>query len=329
MHDYHRLSQWGVNLAARLDMVDEASRILRGEANVELSGVSEEIEHDGDIRISTVRILREDAAQRLGKKMGRYITIDIPPVVEQTDIDNISEIVAEKLALLLPKLEDDSCVLLFGLGNNYATPDALGPQVVEKTFATRHIFSYELEQMRGTLRPLAALAPGVLGITGIETAEMIRGVSSHVNPTAMIVVDSLAAASLGRVGTTIQLTDSGISPGAGIGNKRQGIDCDSMGMPVIAIGVPTVVNSVVIIYEALTQMLENVREQGFTALPALDQSLLERVSAKVLSTFDGNLIVTPKDIDQLLSDAAEIIAGAIAQAVHPGVTKENYQDYLR
>lgn len=326
MNDYSRLS---AAFGARLDLVDEASQVLRGDANVEISGVSEQAEDYGHIHISTVEILREDAAQRLGKKMGRYITIDIPPVVNQEDIDIISELVGQKLALLLPELTDDSCVLLFGLGNNNATPDALGPQVVERTFATRHIFSHTQEQIEGVLRPLAALAPGVLGITGIETAEMIRGVAGHVQPAAMIVVDSLAAASLSRVGTTIQLTDTGISPGAGIGNNRQGVDTECMGLPVIAIGVPTVVNSIVIIYEALTQMLDYGKSQGFNVLPALDENLLEKVSTKVLKSFDGNLIVTPKDIDQLVTDAAEIIAGAVAQAVHPGVNRENYQDYLR
>ena len=329
MDDYRRFDLLGADFGARLDLVVEASRILRGEADMEIAGISEEIEQHGDIRISDIHVFELEAAKRLGKKPGHYITIDIPARVEQSNIDEISELTAQKISQLLPPLEEGKCILLVGLGNNQATPDALGPQVIDQSYATRHIFALDDSQIRGTLNSLAILAPGVLGVTGIETAEMIRGVASHVKPQAIIVVDSLAAASISRVGTTIQITDSGISPGSGLGNNRPGIDEQTMGFPVIALGVPTVVNSQVIIYEALNNFLEHVDQQGFKALPVLDHSLLDQISNQVLQNFNGSLVVTPKDIDQLVADAAQIIAAAVAQAVHPGVNVDNYYSYLR
>ena len=329
MDNYNRLSRLGLGFGAKLDLVVEASRILRGEADLEVAGVSEEVKQYGDIRISDIHIHDTIAAAQLGKKCGHYITIDIPSQVGQKNIDQISELAAQKISQLLLPLAENKCVLLVGLGNNQATPDALGPEVIDKTYATRHIFAQQAADVRGTLNSLATLAPGVLGVTGIETAEMIRGVAGHVKPQAMIVVDSLAAASISRVGTTIQITDSGIIPGSGLGNQRPGIDAETMGFPVIAVGVPTVVNSLVIIHEALNNFLDYANNHGFKALPALDNGLLEQVSNQVLQNFDGNLVVTPKDIDQLVLDAAYIIAAAVAQAVHPGVNRDNYYDYLR
>ncbi|MPN05548.1 Germination protease [bioreactor metagenome] len=183
--------------------------------------------------------------------------------------------------------------------------------------------------MDKNLRPICTLAPGVLGITGIETAEIIKGVVEHVHPVCIIAVDSLAAASIQRVGTTIQISDTGINPGAGVGNKRQPINKETMGIPGIAIGVPTVVNTSIIIYETLNSLLEYWREKGYTKIPAINKETVCDISKRMLSAFEGNMVVTPKEIDQLVMDISRIIAAGIAQAAHPGVNEENYHLYIR
>jgi len=318
-------------LAPTLDLITEATSILRGDANVEINGVSENVEQQGDIKIHTVEILNDLGAQRLQKMKGKYITIDIPEIQEQQEtIATISGIVAEKLKTLLPNpLRRNMCVLVIGLGNERATPDALGPQVISRTIATRHLFRYAPQDVEDNLFSLAALAPGVLGITGIETFEIIKGVTNAIQPQAVIVIDALSAASICRVGTTIQMADCGISPGSGLGTNNAALNKQSLGVPVIAIGVPTMINTSIILYETINNLLEYWDKQYKSSHPKVDDKTIKYIGDKLFQSFRGNLMVTPREIDQLVSDVSEILAASIAQAVHPAANVDNYRDYIR
>ncbi len=325
---------FAANQIPNLDLISEASQILRGSTNQEIDGISENIEQIDDIKITTIEVFSEDAAQKIGKKKGIYITIDIPTINSEDFIDSIAGVVGHSLKQLLPPFDVQSPILLVGLGNDQATPDALGPKVIEHSFATRHLFKLNDSQALDGLRPVAALAPGVLGITGIETAEIIKAVAKSIKPAAIIAIDSLAAGSISRLGNTIQITDSGINPGSGLGNKRMSIDKESLKIPLIAIGVPMVVNCQFIIYEALNLYYQEqaknwgqAQSQGQGYLQ--NQPSADFICRQVLANFEGNLIVTPKDIDQLIDDSAQILAAAIAQAIHPAVNEQNYRHYLR
>jgi len=316
-------------LGSTLDLASEAHSLLRGAENKEIPGVQEDVEQFPGIKVNTITILDAQGEKVMGRKIGSYITMEVPDIGHKKDIlTQVSSILAKKLRTLLPK-DQSSTMLLIGLGNNQATPDSLGPEVVNLTIATRHILTYAPEEMDKNLRPVCTLAPGVLGITGIETAEIIKGVVEHVHPICIIAVDSLAAASIQRVGTTIQISNTGINPGAGIGNHRQPINIESMGVPVIAIGVPTVVNTSIIIYETLSSLLEYWSEKGYKKIPEINKDTVENISQKMLSALEGNMVVTPKEIDQLVMCVSRIIAAGIAQAVHPGVNEENYHLYIR
>lgn len=319
------------NLGVSLDLALEAHELLRGATKQEIPGVQEDIETFPNAKVTTVTILNSQGESIMGKPMGKYVTIEAPEIrFNKGVIDEISSILAEQLKGML-KINPNGTVLLIGLGNWNATPDALGPHVVNFTTATRHLYEFAPEAVEEGMRPLCALAPGVLGITGIETAEIIKGVVDRVKPDCVIAVDALAAANISRISTTIQIADTGINPGSGLGNKRLGINQQSMGVPVIAIGVPTVVQASVIVNEALAKIKDSLAMNLNSALcsnyvnPALSQKIIQ----EMFQAFEGNLVVTPKEVDELIYNVARIIAAGVAQAVHPGVNEENYHNYLQ
>ncbi|MCL2817969.1 MAG: GPR endopeptidase [Clostridiales bacterium] len=314
--------------APTLDLANEAHSLLRGKENKEIDGDAEQIEKYRHAKVVTITIKDERGAKIMGKPIGRYVTIEAPDIRFDKNLEaEISAILAERLRQLLPPPSNET-ILLIGLGNDHATPDSLGPSVVDYTIATRHIKTYSPEVMGADLAPICVLAPGVLGITGIETAEIIKGVVAHVKPKCIIAVDSLAAASINRVSTSIQIADTGINPGSGVGNKRVPINEKTMGAPVVAIGVPTVVNTTVIIFETLSALVDFWEQEG-REIPRIDEKTLEFINGKLLSSFKGSMIVTPKEIDQLIQNIARIIAAGIAQAVHPCVNKNNYHLYIQ
>ena len=203
-------------------------------------GVSMQEQTRGSARIIRIVIDTDDAARRLGRPRGRYITIETPPVCESNGADDATHACAAELKSLLPK---SGPVLVVGLGNDRITPDALGPRAARQILATRHI-PRELAARTGlgALRPVAVIAPGVLGQTGIETGEIVHSVARDLSPAAVIVIDALASRSLDRLGRTIQLADSGISPGSGVFNARRELNAATLGAPVVSIGIPTVVD---------------------------------------------------------------------------------------
>lgn len=313
-------SQFFRNMGISLDLAMEAKEIIRGETGQEIPGVRMDLETYENASVSVVIIEDEAAQSIMGKPVGTYITIEAPIIKanNQQAHKEVAAIFAEQLKKMID-IPMESNILVVGLGNWNATPDALGPKVVEKCLVTRHLFNYAPQELQGGMRPVSAMAPGVLGLTGIETAEIIRGVAANTRPTIIVAIDSLAARSVKRIGTTIQIADTGINPGSGIGNKRVGINQETMGVKVLAIGVPTVTHAAVIAQDAIEKYIQSIGGKTGDASQAIQN---------VLEPFGGNLTVTPKEIDTLIEDTAIIISGGINMALHPGINPDDYAYYL-
>lgn len=318
---------FGINI----DLAVEAHDILRGQLGKEIPGVIVDREKYENSSVTIVKIIEEQAEQLMGKPRGNYITIEAPALRDNNRLaqKEVTEVLAQKLASLFD-LPENAEILVVGLGNWHATPDALGPRVIDKSMVTRHLHKFAPEELKGGMRSVSAIAPGVLGITGIETAEIIKGVVEKIKPELIIVVDSLAAGSVDRIATTIQIADTGISPGSGIGSNRSGINKDSMGVPVIAIGIPTVVNAAVIAQVTVEHFLEQLKANPmlYQIYKNLRPDFTQQVINEVLQPFTGNLMVTPKEIDTLILDTSKIVAGGISLALHPSITVEEYNMYL-
>lgn len=315
-----------------IDLAVEAHELLRGEAETEISGVRMDEENFDHATVTTIVIETDQGVQEMGRPQGTYITIDAPDVRENNYLihQEITKVLADKLVKLM-NLSESASILLVGLGNWNATPDALGPQVIDKSLVTRHLFNYTPEELKGKLRKVSAIAPGVLGITGIETAEIIRGIVEHVKPDLVIAIDALAAGSLDRIGTSIQISDTGISPGSGVGNRRTGITEETLGCRVIAIGLPTVVNAAIIANNCLEALFDELKTSPslYKIYKEFSPKALEQVLNRALSPYNGNLMVTPKEIDTLIQSTARIISGALGMSLHPGISQEEYQMYLQ
>ena len=269
-----------------------------------IDGVRSLRQTQNGVGISAITIFSEAGSSALGKPQGNYVTLELPDRLETASTRTAAqEILSQQLSRMLP---ERGTVLVVGLGNESITPDALGPKCVSLLFATRHI-SDELAKQTGlgSLRAVAAIAPGVLGQTGIETAEIIESLVQRVQPQAVLVIDALASCRLTRLGTTIQLTDTGIAPGSGVGNRRVELSVRTLGVPVIAIGIPTVV-------DATTLALDVLQANGVDApqTPPLAQSN-ERL-----------MMVTPKEIDLMVDRAAETLARGINCALQPDLSDE-------
>ncbi|NLY90434.1 MAG: GPR endopeptidase [Firmicutes bacterium] len=312
---------WG---AIRTDLAMETHQFLAEKSGSAVPGVESYTEQKGEAKVTRVIIQTPEAGQALGKKPGYYVTIESPALRgrDKDALEEVAQVIATELRTFIRgfNLSDEASALVVGLGNWNATPDALGPKVVEKILVTRHMFATSPPEKRGGLRPVCAVSPGVLGITGIETKEIVAGIVDRVKPSFLLVIDALASRSTERMGSTVQIANTGISPGSGVGNRRLGLSIESLGVPVIAIGVPTVVEARTIIHDALEQ-IGNLG--GFTA-----ETRRREVIDRVLSPYFQDLIVTPKEIDVLINDLSRALAGAINLALHPGVTAEEVFRYL-
>ncbi|WP_066639310.1 GPR endopeptidase [Desulfolucanica intricata] len=313
-----------------LDLAVEAHELLRGQTGQEIPGVIVNEEQYPNATVTIVKITEKSAEPLMGKPCGNYITIEAPIIRENNREAHkeVTQILSKHLSNLF-SLPEDANILLVGLGNWNATPDALGPRVIDYSIVTRHLYQYAPQELQGGMRSVSSLAPGVLGITGIETAEIIKGVVDKIKPDLIIAIDSLAARNVNRISTTIQLADTGISPGSGVGNQRKGINEETMGVKTIAIGVPTVVHAAIIVQDTFNQIFQAIGSnpslyQNFNISP----EIVQQATARVLEPFGGNLMVTPREIDDLIQETAKIIAGAISISVHPSITAEDYNLYL-
>lgn len=287
--------------------------------------------------VSRVRILDARGAARMGKPQGNYITIEAPGL-RQHDVelrDQVAQILAEELKALLPRPHKSSVTLVVGLGNWHVTPDSLGPLVVEELLVTRHLFEYAPNYVDEGMRSVCAIAPGVLGITGIETSDIIAGVVQKVQPTVVIAIDALAACNIERLGTTIQIADTGISPGSGVGSKRHALNRETLGVPVIAIGAPSVVYANTIVLDAMQKLTASLREAASDqvrvsgVLRDLSPEEQGQLVHEVLSPFWGNLVVTPKETDEQIRQLSKVIAGGLNVALQPGLETSDTLRYLQ
>ena len=258
--------------------------------------------------VHEVRILSEDAAREIGKPQGRYLTLELDALIrrEEDAFPRACKALSTLLRELLPH-PNDGPVLIAGLGNRMITPDAIGPQTADHVIATRHLVA-QSPAIFADWRPVSALAPGVLGQTGVETGEVICGVLDRVRPSAVIAVDALAAGRLSRLLRTVQLADTGITPGAGVGNARAALNKETLGVPVIAVGVPTVVDGATLAHEISSQL-------GQPACEALDD-------------LSQPVMITTRDIDREVADISRMIGYAVNMALHPHLSVADIDLYL-
>ncbi|NLF35349.1 MAG: GPR endopeptidase [Clostridiales bacterium] len=299
-------------LKRRTDLAAEAKEIWEQSARVQtrLSGVEASDSEREGFPVTTVRILDQAGAEALGKPVGNYITITLDGLARREEgafSRAVNALAGELLTLLA--LPAGAPALVVGLGNRAITPDAIGPKAAEHTMVTRHLVERMPEQF-GLFRPVAALAAGVLGTTGVESGELVRAVSGRIQPACVIAVDALASRSLSRVCRTIQLADTGIVPGSGVGNARAALNRETLGVPVVAVGVPTVV-------DAGTLCADILAEAG--------QSELE---PEALAGVTEGLMVTPREIDSQVADLAKVIGYGINLALQTGLTVEDVNMFL-
>lgn len=306
-----------------------------------------------NIKISRVVM---DKNNLLNKKEGNYITIELTDITNYEDRENVGKVLVNEIKDILNKnnIKDNYECLVIGLGNKKSTPDALGPMVIDNILVTRHLFELNADVKEG-IRKVSAIIPGVMGNTGIETIDIIKGIVDNVKPKFIIVIDSLCASSIERLNKTIQLTDTGIHPGSGIGNMRKEISKDTLGIPVIAIGVPTVVESVTIVNDTLEYMfmhlnylknnyetsklvvkrnnnyLDKIKSSKVSIedkeilggiIGSLDEEKKKDLISEVLNNINYNLIVTPKEIDFIIEKLANVISNSINNAINREV--DNY-----
>lgn len=346
----------------RTDLAREAHDLAREKRTdgSAIPGVRIEEEEDNGIRVSWIWVENDEGARELGKKPGTYLTLEVPGL--RSKDSKLQHRVAVRFAkefgrfLKETGVSDDAGVLVVGLGNWNVTADALGPFVVRHIMVTRHLFELLPEQVERGYRPVSAISPGVLGITGIETSEIVHGIVEKTRPDLVIAIDSLASRALTRVNTTIQVADSGISPGAGVGNRRKALTKETLGVPVISVGVPTVVDAVTIVYDTLNlamaylnremkkskaghpldpvnlpdlrelegqEVTQELKSQFFGLVGGLSPDEKRQLIHEVLTPLGQNLIVTPKEVDAFVADIGKVVADGLNCALHEAVTIEN------
>lgn len=315
------------------------------ESNIQKKKISDHIQ------VTTIEVNKE-LEKELNRKIGSYITIEFLDITNHEDQLEVEKCLEKELLLLFQKkkIKSEDTGLILGLGNRLSTADSLGPITLDKVLVTRHLFVLNTNVKKG-IRNVAAISPGVMANTGIETYDIITSIVEKINPSFLIVVDALASSSIDRINKTIQITDTGIHPGSGIGNNRHEISMDTIGIPVIAIGVPTVVESSIIVSDTIDyifkhlsyiknnydvnklvvghrngkQYLDSIQNQNLSEkekievsgiLGSLDEEKKKELIHEVLNSIDYNMIVTPKEIDFLIDKLSETIANAINKSLH-------------
>lgn len=313
----------------------------------EIDGIQSKVIMEDDIKVTEVK-LKKNGAQKLNKKIGNYITIEFDDVTDQYNFEKVEKVFVKYLKKLLKKnkLNENSSILIIGLGNEHSTPDALGPMTLEHILVTRHL--YILDELDSNYRVTSIFKPGVTGNNGIETSDMIAKVKESVHPDFIFVLDALSSSSVERVNKTIQMTDTGIHPGSGVGNNRKEISKDILGIPVIAIGVPTVVDAATITNNTIHYMyryFKYMRDEStkssyklkvgevnylkknidiskqekkdlFGILGSLEEEEIQSFLYEVLNPIGFNFMVTPKEIDFVLQKLSKLLGQGINQSLH-------------
>lgn len=327
------LSKYQIRTDLAIDCVEEKQ---------ELKGVKHNTEIIDGIIVTNVELSKNNI---LNKKQGKYITLEFEDVTDKKNKEKVINVLTDVLKETL-KLNKDSFGLIVGLGNDKSTPDSLGPLVVNDIIVTNHL--YLINELSSNYKRLAAINPGVMGETGIETSDIIDAVVKKIKPSYLIVIDSLASKSIERLNKTIQITDTGIHPGSGIGNKRKEISFETLGIPVIAIGVPTVVDATVIVSDTINFIYKNYafnkeymnnpkskltfnnvnylkkdlkenkkdKEELLGLVGTLDDEELQMLLYEVLNPIGYNLMVTPKEIDFVIDKLSNVISSSINNSIH-------------
>lgn len=331
-------------------------KLIRTDLVMELVDENNEdmvVEKLDDITITTVNVKKETSS-KIGKKEGIYVTISFDDITNFETREKVGKALEMEIAKIIKRLnikEDYEC-LVIGLGNVKSTPDALGPLVIQNTLVTRHLFILNTNIKDG-MRKVSAISPGVMGTTGIETSDIIKAIVDKIKPDFVIIIDSLAALSIDRVNKTIQMTDTGIHPGSGIGNHRKEISKDTINVPVIAIGVPTVVESATIVNDTINYLFkhlsymksnldkskltftkfddyeekiknhnldDNEKKEVLGLIGLLDENDKKALILEVLNSLNYNLMVTPKEIDFIIAKLSDVIASSINNSLHRQIT---------
>ena len=332
------LSKYELRTDLAIESIDSSSGI---------DGIDKNVKNVNNIKVTTVKV-NEIGSKKINKKIGKYITIEFIDITDSNNRKKVLDLFSKELKKMLNDCqikEDDSC-LVIGLGNSSSTPDSLGPLSINNVLVTNHLF--ELNELSDGFRRVSAINPGVMGTTGIETSDIILSIVEKLKPNFILVVDALASGSIERVNKTIQMTDTGIHPGSGVGNSRKEISKDILGIPVIAIGVPTTVDAVTIVSDTINYMykhfsytkenvdnpsnrlmvstpnylkkevkVENMDKNNLLGLVGLlNEEEVKQLIFEVLTPIGYNLMVTPKEIDFLVDKLAYVIGNGINKALH-------------
>lgn len=324
------------NYSIRTDLAIEVTEMLTKQTDDSyIEGVEIYEEEYDDISVSWVKIKDKIGEENMGKPMGNYVTIESESM-KQNDVlthERIIDIFSKNL-IKLCNLNENSTILVVGLGNWNVTPDALGPKVISKILVTRHIKDTLPEELYDGVRPVSAISPGVMGITGIETAEIVKGVVDRLKPDIVIAIDALATRKTSRINATIQMTDTGVAPGGGMGNKRKILNKETLGVPVIALGVPTVVDAGTLVNDTIDLMIDslvsniNGGKNFYEMIKNLDKEEKYNLINNILNPYTGNLFVTPKEVDAVVERLAKIISNGINIAMHPSIDFDDVNRYI-
>lgn len=325
--------------------------------NIKDSNIDTKIENVDDIKITKIEV-NQEIKKLINKKEGIYITIEFNDITDFHNREKLGNIITNELKELLKekRIKDEEECLVIGLGNEKSTADALGPLTINNILVTRHLFETSFNITKG-IRKVAAISPGVMGETGIETSELISNIVNTIKPSFIIVIDSLSASSISRVNKTIQMTDTGIHPGSGVGNKRKEISEEIFKIPVIAIGVPTVVDAVTIVNDTINMLFKHVsyiknnevtnklvvkhlnnydkkleetedlskkeKQNLIGMIGTLSDEEKKQLLSEVLEQTNYNLIVTPKEIDYLVEKLSDLISNSINNSLHKEINNNS------
>ena len=318
------------------DLAIESREIYQEENKTEIEGVAVDVVEEKNHSTTTVKVLNDKGSSIMGRPIGTFITIEVPNLNNANE-DLKDEVSIEFSKVLLSLLKDykKDKVLIVGLGNWNISSDALGPKVIDRVLVTRHYFINYNKESDESMANVAAMSPGVLGITGIETFDIVKGIEDKVQPDLLIAIDALASRKMERVSTTIQITDVGITPGSGVGNHRVGLNKETLGVPVISLGIPTVVNAATMVNDTMDLIIDSLKNEAeigkefYSLLDELSEQDKYSLIEEVLNPYMGNVIVTPKDINVLIDDLSIIIANGLNIALHPGIGISDVNRYIR
>lgn len=319
----------------RTDLAVEARELYKEKVSQEISGVEVNREEEKTHTITRVKVIDKNGSNKMNKPIGSYITVEAPSLkkADQDLKDEMSKVLAKELREL-GKFNKLTKTLIVGLGNWNVTPDALGPKVVDRVLVTRHFFKAYNKKEDESMAQVSAIAPGVMGLTGIETSEIIKGIVEKTKPDIVIAIDALASRKMERVSTTIQISDTGISPGSGVGNKRKALNKDYLGVPVIAVGIPMVVDAATMVNDTIDLIVGALKEQAtvggkfYSMLEEMESHEKHALIKQVLTPYMPNVMVTPKEIDDLINDLSQVVANGLNISLHPGIDLKDVNRYL-